>query len=171
MANPFFNTNKNIESSKIKFKKESGFSLTELIMAVSIVGVLSAIAIPNYRGQLCRAESADAEATIGSIKSIISAFADETGVLPTTWNELNSVSAIMTNKGQATGNLSSAITLPNENYSLTVTNPSEFEFTLKAARLEQCKKRDIIACIDLSNGASDLKRGDGIENATNPICT
>ena len=170
MANLCFNTNKNTGSSITKFKQESGFSLTELIMAVSIVGVLSAIAIPNFRGQLCRAESAEAEATIGSIKSIISAFADETGVIPTSWDELNSISAIMTNKGQATGNLSSAITLPNENYSITVTNPSEFEFTLKAGRLEHCKKRDIVACIDLSNGASDLKRGDGITNAANPIC-
>jgi type IV pilus assembly protein PilA len=167
----FFNTTKKIANQKTILKKEAGFSLTELIMAVSIVGVLSAIAIPNFKGQLCRAESAEAETTIGSIQSIIAAFVDETSELPTTWNELTSIAAIMTNNGQATGNLSTAITLPDEKYSVSITGPTDSVYNISASRTDGCPNRDIIACLDLSNGASDLEQGDGTTNAATPICT
>ena len=42
-----------------------GFSLPELVVAVTIIGVISSIAIPNYVGQLCRSESTEAESAIG----------------------------------------------------------------------------------------------------------
>jgi type IV pilus assembly protein PilA len=155
----------------VRTNKIAGFSLSELMVATSIIGILSAIAIPNYMGQLCRAELSEAETTIGSIQSIIAAFVDETSELPTTWNELTSIAAIMTNNGQAEGNLSTAITLPNEKYSIAVTGPSESSYSIIASRTDSCPNRDIIACIDLSNGASDLEQGDGTTNAATPICT
>ena len=105
--------------------QDRGFTVTELIIATAIISILSAVAIPNYFNQLCRAESSEAETTIGSIQSIIAAFVDETSELPTTWNELTSIAAIMTNNGQAKGNLSTAITLPNEKYSDSINGPTE----------------------------------------------
>jgi prepilin-type N-terminal cleavage/methylation domain-containing protein len=158
-------------NNKIFSKRASGFSLPELIVAVCIIGTLSSIAIPSYVGQLCRAESSEAETTIGSIQSIIAAFVDETSELPTTWNELTSIAAIMTNNGQAKGNLSTAITLPNEKYSVAVTGPTDSTYEISALRTDGCPNRDIIACLDLSNGASDLERGNGTTNAATPICT
>jgi type IV pilus assembly protein PilA len=147
------------------------FTLTELVLAVAILGILSAVAIPNYVGQLCRAESSEAETTVSTIQSIIAAFVDETSELPTTWNALTSIAAIMTNNGQAKGNLSTAITLPNEKYSVAVTGPTDSTYEISALRTDGCPNRDMIACLDLSNGASDLKRGDGTTNAATPICT
>ncbi len=147
------------------------FTLTELVVAVGIIGILSAIMVPNYVGQLCRAESSEAETTIGSIQSIIAAFVDETSELPTTWNELTNIAAIMTNNGQAKGNLSTTITLPNGKYSVSVTGPADSAYNISASRTDGCPNRDIIACIDLSNGASDLERGNGTTNAATPICT
>jgi prepilin-type N-terminal cleavage/methylation domain-containing protein len=154
-------------SSKIN----RGFTITEVVLTTAIIGILSAVAIPSYVGQLCRAESSEAETTIGSIQSIIAAFVDETSELPTTWNELTSIAAIMTNNGQAKGNLSTAITLPNEKYSVAVTGPTDSTYEISALRTDGCPNRDMIACLDLSNGASDLKRGDGTTNAATPICT
>jgi prepilin-type N-terminal cleavage/methylation domain-containing protein len=156
---------------KVNSFVHNGFTITETIIATTIVGLLSAVAIPNYVGQLCRAESSEAETTIGSIQSIIAAFVDETSELPTTWNELTNIAAIMTNNGQAKGNLSTAITLPNEKYSVAVTGPTDSTYEISALRTDGCPNRDMIACLDLSNGASDLERGDGTTNAATPICT
>ena len=154
-----------------KNNSKNGFSLTEVLITVTIIGTLSAIAIPNYVSQLCRSESSEAESSIGSIQSIIAAFVDETSELPTTWNELTSIAAIMTNNGQAKGNLSTKITLPNEKYSIFVTGPTDSSYNISASRTDGCPNRDIISCLDLSNGASDLERGDGTTNAATPICT
>lgn len=160
-----------MNKTRIKTACAKGFTLTELLVVVAVLGILTSVAIPNYVGQLCRAESAEAEATIGSVQSIIAAFVDETSELPTTWDELNSITAIMTKNGQAKGNLSTAITLPNEKYSISVTGPTVSAYNISAVRTEKCPNRDVLACIDLSNGASDLERGDGTTNAALPICT
>ena len=150
--------------------KEHGFTLTETLVTVVIVGLLTAIALPNHINQLCRSNSAEAEATIGSLQSIISSFADETGILPKSWDELNSISAVMTNEGQANGDFENKIILPSESYELAITGPSEAQYLIEARPIEGCEKRDIKACVDLSTGASALTLGDGQMNATLPNC-
>ena len=113
----------------------------------------------------------EAEATIGSVKAITAAYADETGIFPTTWDELSSISAIMTNSGVASGDLSTAITLPDEKYSLTINGPDNATYEIVAERTDGCEKRTVKACFDMSNGASDLRVGDGTIDAQDPICS
>jgi prepilin-type N-terminal cleavage/methylation domain-containing protein len=38
---------------------ETGFTIVEFIIATAIISLISSIAIPNYVGQLCRAESSE----------------------------------------------------------------------------------------------------------------
>lgn len=97
------------------------FTITELVLSVAIIGILSSVAIPSYVGQLCRSESVEAESTVSVIKTIITSYIDETATLPTSWDELSDISAIMSNNGIAKGNLSTAITLPNEKYTVSIT--------------------------------------------------
>ena len=147
-----------------------GFTLTEIVICAGIIGLLSSIAIPSYVGQLCRAESAETEATIGSIQAIIAAFHDETGATPSTWDDLSSISAVMTNEGPARGALSSPITLPGNRYELSIDGPTESTYEILAERSEGCENRDVRACLNISTGASDQRRGDGENNAEAPIC-
>jgi Tfp pilus assembly protein PilE len=56
------------------------------MVAVATLGILSVIASPDYIGQPFRAESAGADSLISPIQSIIAAYVDEAGELPTTRN-------------------------------------------------------------------------------------
>ena len=164
---------KKISARSLRQKRnaQKGFSLTELVVGVSILGVLSAIAIPNYQGQMCRSETMEEESTISSVKAITAAYADETGVFPTSWDELSSITAIMTNSGVAGGDLSTSITLPSEKYELTIEGPKDATYEIIAERTDACEKRTIRACFDMSTGASDLRVGDGNIDAQDPICS
>lgn len=161
---------KNTSQIKKTFKNK-GFTLPEIIVTVSIIGILSAAAIPNYLSQLCRSESAEAESTVGVIQAVISAYIDETGVFPNTWGDLSTITTIMTDNGVASGNLSNPIALPSGNYSLSINGPTNTIFEMLAERTNSCENRSIRACLDVGTGASDLKRGDGNTDAQAPICS
>ena len=49
----------------------SGFSLTELLAAISIIGILSSIALPNYTQSVCKSKQAEA------IKEVVQKGLDE----------------------------------------------------------------------------------------------
>lgn len=150
-----------------------GFTIVELVIVVGIISTLSAVAIPSYVGQLCRAETSEVEATIGSLKAIIASYIDETGSFPTTWDHLTSISAIMTNNGQASGKLSEPITTPSRTYQISINAPTNSNtiYHIFGEPINGCENVVIKACLDVSTGASDQRRGDGNNPAITPICT
>lgn len=154
-------------------KCQTGFTLIETVIVVAIISIISSIAIPNFFSQLCRSRASEAEATISSLMAIIASFNDETGTSATSWDNLNSIGAVMTPTGKAKGDFSNAITLPSENYTVSVTEPPQgsFLYTLKALPKQDCENWEIEACLDLSTGASDIQRGSGKSPAKEPICT
>lgn len=63
-------------------KKQEGFTLTELMIVVAIVAVLSAIAIPMYADNVRKSKVQEAVDTIGAIKDEINGYVSDKGYLP-----------------------------------------------------------------------------------------
>ena len=145
-----------------------GFSLPEVIITASILGVLGSVAYPTYNNANDSAKLAEAKAKILSIPPIIGAYIDATGETPSTWDDLSTIAAVMTNNGPATGNLTSQITLPSSIYGLSIEGPTESVYTLTATRVvyrdeeeqnEEEYQFAIKSCFNISSGASELRTG------------
>ena len=170
---------------RVRHITEKGYSLAEVIITTAIIGGLSSVAYPNYMNGNNKAKQSEAKATMTSIPPIIGAHIDATGEAPSTWDDLSSIAAVMTNDGPATGDLETPITLPNSIYDLSIEGPTENIYTLTATRVVDRIKQDtdeenentsnnkysfaIKSCFNISNGASDLRTGNlsDIENTLN----
>lgn len=58
-------------------RKEQGFTLIELMIVVAIVGILAAIAIPNFVGMQKRAKTTEAKSNLGEIWTLQEAYRAE----------------------------------------------------------------------------------------------
>ena len=168
-------------------RRKNGFSITETLVTTALVGTLGSIAYPNYITSQKRARCSEAKATLMTIPPIISAYIDATGETPTTWDDLSSIAAVMTNNGPATGDLETPITLPRTNYELSVEAPSESTYLLTAncfvktpvsdpddreeQELKEAAFHKIRSCFNVSNGASDLTSGSGTDPINTPNCS
>ena len=159
----------NYQSKKnILNRGQNGFTLTEIMIAIAIVGILSSVALPNHINQVNRTRQREAASTISQIQTTIASYADEYGVLPTSWAELNDTSAVMTNDGPATANTFEAITLTSGYYAVSIDN-SDNLFTITATRDDE-PNLNIIACVNLTNGASGINQGTQAAAASDPNC-
>ena len=150
--------------------KNNGFTLPELLASTVIVGILSSIALPNYLNQLNRTRQNEASSAITQLQNAIVAFADENGVYPTSWKDLNEVAAIMTPSGVTSQGDFKKMTLAssgceqkNQNKCYTVeaihANQDSL-YTLSALPVDTSRKNyNVIACLDLISGSSDFKKG------------
>lgn len=55
-------------------KKQAGFTLIELMIVVAIIGILAAIAIPNFMSYQCKAKQAEAKSNLGNIRTAQEAY-------------------------------------------------------------------------------------------------
>jgi type IV pilus assembly protein PilA len=156
-------------------KTDQGFSLTELMIAVAILGILGAVALPQYFNQVQKTRQNEAAATVSQIQTTIAAFVDEMGLLPVSWNDLNKITPLMTPKGPANQTNFSAINLAsagctesqqNGCYQVDASERNQI-FTLNArSRNSDAAAYNVVACLDLRTGATDLKKGTNQKAAT-----
>ena len=50
-------------------KNNKGFTLIELMIVVAIIGILAAIAIPNFLNYQCKAKQSEAKSNLGTIRT------------------------------------------------------------------------------------------------------
>ena len=149
---------------------QKAFTLTEVLITIGIVGILSSLALPNYLNQVNRSRQNEAVSTIAQIQTTIAAYADEFGVLPTSWADLNDTSAVMTDDGPASADNFEEITLAGGYYDVRIDNSNNDNLFIIEATREDEPNLNIIACVNLSNGASGINQGTKDTAATAPNC-
>jgi len=63
-------------------KNAKGFTLIELMIVVVIIGILAAIAMPQYNKYVARTQVAEAFALLGPVKQALTLYYQETGNFP-----------------------------------------------------------------------------------------
>ena len=66
----------------MKSQKQSGFTLIELMIVVTIIGILASIAVPAYRDYTIRTRVGECASLFGIIKTESSIYYSENGTLP-----------------------------------------------------------------------------------------
>lgn len=60
-----------------KILNNKGFTLIELMIVVAIIGILAAIAIPNFMSYQCKAKQSEAKTALGAIRTSQEAYLAE----------------------------------------------------------------------------------------------
>jgi prepilin-type N-terminal cleavage/methylation domain-containing protein len=156
----------------LKQGASEGLTLPELLISVAIVGLLSAISLPNYMNSIKATRQKDVANQISTIATSIGAYREEFLANPSSWDDLSRMSPVITNNGSAKGNSFTPITSTNGgHYTIAISNTGNL-LSLNGTPVSSGSTNwDIKSCLNTQTGISDLKLGNWNTAAANPMCT
>ncbi len=80
-------------------RKDSGFTLIEVLVVVVIVAILAAISVPIYIQYVQGARASDAQATIGAVYNSVKMYRQDYGEDPTSIEELQELEYLEIDEG------------------------------------------------------------------------
>ena len=110
---------------------KKGFSLIELMIVISIIGILAAIAYPSYNEYTTRSRRADGQASLLDLATRLERF----------YSENNTYATATIASGNTGTDVLGVNTSPEGWYTLSITNQGAGTFTVQATpRLEQANR-------------------------------
>mgnify|MGYP001053256164 CR=1 FL=1 len=79
---------------------DSGFTLIEILVVITIVGIVAAVAVPYYQGYTVRAKLVEVENTMAVVKTAVSSYRIEK---ETSWPDCPTINEIRNSLGVALG--------------------------------------------------------------------
>jgi len=87
------------------FRCERGFTLVELLVVIVIIGILVAIALPQFMKQTDKAKYASAKATLASMRNSIQMYASEHGKNKYPKADTGEINQVLIDDGFASGTI------------------------------------------------------------------
>ena len=130
-------------------KNEGGFTLIELMVVVTIIGILSGVAIPRYVSYLRSSQTAEVGQIGGSIVSALQAYADAQSLTPAAAQTLFDTYALNVTGAAPTKDLT--VLLPN----LSVPKNATFNYSVSAIQATAGPQiGDVAYCITATGNAN-----------------